>query len=105
MLLSSYGAAPTKMQGKASGAWRETRGWGCESVCVWGGVAPSLLALCPVWRLLVHFRPQRTQPQQQAVWMRARPGLWPSTGWEVTLVTSLPSLQEESMKEKKLLLY
>lgn len=27
-----------------------------------------------------------------------------STGWEVTLVTSLPSLQEESMKEKKLFL-
>lgn len=48
------------------------------------GWAPSFSALCPVWQLLLPFQLKVTQPQQEAVWTRARHGLWPTTGWEVT---------------------
>ena len=50
-----------------------------------------------------------TQPQQHTVWMRARHGLWSTTGLEMTLladgVSLFFSLQEVGVEERKLFLY
>lgn len=53
------------------------------------GRAPNFLAPYLVWQLLLPFLLKLMQPQQQAVWMRARHGRWPTTGWEMTLIADV----------------